>query len=1269
MGRPRRFSLGILRYGLSGLQVQRDGVEQGNGEKRGALIGVMHAARGGYKVSSDVGGNARERRTMLFAQAALGGQPEVFNRVAEIFLPEVKAAPSEEGRNWATKRDYPMHESDIMRAARLAWVAGETFADDDRGILIVQLGQDEVPPRKNKRTPWGSRRVDAHREGDITDRCAAEKKNGTFTASLFTLAILSGSERAVRRVANFIRENIDDRKQVGAQACCLVRENLSCQAAEKFCDNREAADALFRSELLVPGSKPGDEEQVRAMRLNRVITLCQDALVGRRFVFTPLAAAAFSGNDSMFDKVLDTYQKGILFSNGGGGEGGADDVAFGNDREFPKDRIVAQIKAVLVDNKRSSGAYATGKGAAAFKAEAPTEISLLLSGCYGPGALQSAIDHVTEWEKSSLHRTETWLSTVVEEAALDDPVAVAKDAAKEGAFDGLKRLIEKGWDCRNYIATIISDIADYESGVIDTILCAIENSSNPFVTSAIVSTCIWSRARYHPRDRNGLTKLHREMDALSTELLDKLPHTVRGVGLELLGSFSYLKSDAEQRDAVDDGSNESVVDTALCRRRQAIKANLVGFIAVRVHRLLVVTQLPHQRELHRARAAHCPPQYTENAECMSQTLGASSFSSRLVFHLDPLLDPLQQALNRGSVAHAFINAPLVLDYMELKWSCTVPSWTRRNPLDYTINEGFYTYTDTSNKDGKQKLSVSDKRGGVDRSDPSGAARERNSDEDGQGSKKNTGALRLLQGWDREAMMVPRMVEDSAFQGFPHTTVLPGLQFILAGLIGKPDIFFLVPFVRFMFETTCYLFMLGLYISCVSIDESGDIPLNEIFFYIFAAGLTWREILEFRDALPRPRPTSTPGSNERGEPQEITAESITRVEGGPKLPRHRATTGVKRYFAKDNWNILDTASILFVLITFICRMIAYIAQFSTAPVNILGNTLVVQSLFIAKFFLAAMAPLLCARVLSLAQVDNTLGPMTQIIWAMLFHLVRFSIFMVVVMCSFALAFHSLYSSPNCGDGDDLYEVYSTFHDSLLDMFMAMLGDTSFEHFQKSLNPTCKGPSWEFDAGIFLLVTYIVIMAILMLNLLIAILSTVHDKVSENSVTEFHLARCQFIQASASGVEKGLLPPPFNLFMVLLMVVVDFVGEGWHLLDKCIRCCGGTAGQSTPATAPLAAAADPGALAEEEQPSKRDQPATDTSDAPSHARGSELSRVKFDESADRGDSPRMKTLRGALERLLFACTMGVFAVGVNALLWALSLLSVAGRIVRWIMVSWL
>lgn len=41
-------------------------------------------------------------------------------------------------------------------------------------------------------------------------------------------------------------------------------------------------------------------------------------------------------------------------------------------------------------------------------------------------------------------------------------------------------------------------------------------------------------------------------------------------------------------------------------------------------------------------------------------------------------------------------------------------------------------------------------------------------------------------------------------GFPHRTLMPGLQFVLAGVIGKPDTFFVVPAVRFSYGLLSYL---------------------------------------------------------------------------------------------------------------------------------------------------------------------------------------------------------------------------------------------------------------------------------------------------------------------------------------------------------------------------------------------------------------------------------------------------------------------------------
>lgn len=57
------------------------------------------------------------------------------------------------------------------------------------------------------------------------------------------------------------------------------------------------------------------------------------------------------------------------------------------------------------------------------------------------------------------------------------------------------------------------------------------------------------------------------------------------------------------------------------------------------------------------------------------------------------VDPLRRALDRGSKSLDFIISPLVLDYIHVKFSCTLPKWASSGPLPRTINPGFYKYRD------------------------------------------------------------------------------------------------------------------------------------------------------------------------------------------------------------------------------------------------------------------------------------------------------------------------------------------------------------------------------------------------------------------------------------------------------------------------------------------------------------------------------------------------------------------------------------------------
>lgn len=76
-------------------------------------------------------------------------------------------------------------------------------------------------------------------------------------------------------------------------------------------------------------------------------------------------------------------------------------------------------------------------------------------------------------------------------------------------------------------------------------------------------------------------------------------------------------------------------------------------------------------------------------------------------------------------------------------------------------------------------------------------------------------------------------------------------------------------------------------------------------------------------------------------------------------------------------------------------------------------------------------------------------------------------------------------------------------------------------------------------------YMVTMSVVLLNLLIAVLSTAHDEVYANAEKEFHLARARLIVQSARSVAHRRPPPPLNLLKVISGVVADTATEVYRL----------------------------------------------------------------------------------------------------------------------------
>ncbi|CAN0470807.1 unnamed protein product, partial [Ectocarpus sp. 12 AP-2014] len=79
---------------------------------------------------------------------------------------------------------------------------------------------------------------------------------------------------------------------------------------------------------------------------------------------------------------------------------------------------------------------------------------------------------------------------------------------------------------------------------------------------------------------------------------------------------------------------------------------------------------------------------------------------------------------------------------------------------------------------------------------------------------------------------------------------------------------------------------------------------------------------------------------------------------------------------------------------------------------------------------------------------------------------------------------------------------------------------------------------------LLVVYLVLLTIMMLNLLVAVLSTAHAKVDADAGLEYKVTRARLIQHYVNVVEIDRLPPPLNLFQWIFALP-------FMVLDLCSR----------------------------------------------------------------------------------------------------------------------
>ncbi|CAM9154443.1 unnamed protein product, partial [Hapterophycus canaliculatus] len=164
--------------------------------------------------------------------------------------------------------------------------------------------------------------------------------------------------------------------------------------------------------------------------------------------------------------------------------------------------------------------------------------------------------------------------------------------------------------------------------------------------------------------------------------------------------------------------------------------------------------------------------------------------------------------------------------------------------------------------------------------------------------------------------------------------------------------------------------------------------------------------------------------------------------------------------------------------------------------------------------AVASPLMYWRLLYYAQILPSQGTTIQVLYSMASELGQFFVVMAVVLLGFSLSFYALFRKVR---GE-------SFRASLLDAFQAMLGEVGlFDDFI--------GTRHDLAATV-LLVCYLVIMSIMLLNLLIAVLSTAHGKVEENVL--IRVARARVYTYYRWVVENDMLPAPLNVAQLAVYI---------------------------------------------------------------------------------------------------------------------------------------
>ena len=251
-----------------------------------------------------------------------------------------------------------------------------------------------------------------------------------------------------------------------------------------------------------------------------------------------------------------------------------------------------------------------------------------------------------------------------------------------------------------------------------------------------------------------------------------------------------------------------------------------------------------------------------------------------------------------------------------------------------------------------------------------------------------------------------------------------------------------------------------------------------------------------------------------------------VSGGT-TENHRGWPEIQQfvYYCDDLWNFFDLSGYILLLIWSFGNLHN---RYGPDDKN---ETL----MYITKPAISLSTIFLSTGLLRYFTVNESMGKLTIMLFAMIKDLLAFTILFTVCLFGFVITLYGLLHQVDFGacdgsgdPGCDKDPYFSNLVRSFITMFSATLGNFDLDIFYSDT-------PYRIEAQL-VLITFMIVFAITLLSLLVARMSATHDTIDDNSTEVWQFQKARFTQSFLLIDEKNplnMLPPPLNLLIVLFV----------------------------------------------------------------------------------------------------------------------------------------